>query len=286
MSDQQPDAKVIDLRRRAGFRPDIEALARGEVANARRRLGLTIEEFAEVLQPILGWAPNADIIECWETSVVPPGDVLIAASIISQASTARLDNIGVGSDLVSQLVGKQYADVDAIFPTRSEFTSRMSPSTLFGEAKHIDAAGLSLNMLCQQYPDDQLRRLIETGTTLRCLFLAPYGEAIKAREQEEGYPAGHLSALTDLNIQILAQRVRQRLPADARPRLTIATYDETVRFNLLEIDRRTLVVQPYLHAARGVESPTFVVHKHSGMTGMFGTFEQTFAWLWERRTEL
>jgi hypothetical protein len=57
----------------------------------------------------------------------------------------------------------------------------MPPASLFGQAQHIDAVGLSLNLLCQQYPDDQLRGLIEDGMTLRCLFLEPFGDAIQAR---------------------------------------------------------------------------------------------------------
>jgi hypothetical protein len=59
------------------------------------------------------------------------------------------------------------------------------------------------------------------------LFLAPYGRAIAAREDEEGYPQGHLSALTERNRQILLKRVRERLPEPARERLHVASYDET-----------------------------------------------------------
>ena len=88
----------------------------------------------------------------------------------------------------------------------------MPPQRLFAGATKIDAAGLSLNLLCQQYADQDLGALIEGGTSVRCLFLAPYGTSIAEREREEGYPAGHLSALTEMNQQILLQRVRERLP--------------------------------------------------------------------------
>ena len=156
---------------------------------------------------------------------------------------------------------------------------------MFADAKRIDAAGLSLNMLCQQFPDDDLRSLIEAGTELRCLFMAPYGKAIQAREQEEDYDAGILSALTEMNISILTQRVRQRLPEEAQQRLCIATYDETIRFNVMLVDRRLAVVQPYMYGARGVESPTLLLRRQHGMAGTFNTFEHTFDWLWERRTD-
>jgi hypothetical protein len=45
-----------------------------------------------------------------------------------------------------------------VFPTRGEFTYAMPPHTLFDEAKDIRAAGLSLNLVCQQYPDQRPRQ--------------------------------------------------------------------------------------------------------------------------------
>jgi hypothetical protein len=138
--------------------------------------------------------------------------------------------------------------------------------------------------LCQQYADQELRALIERGATARCLFQAPYGNAIAAREQEEGYPQGHLSALTEMNRQILLQRVRERLPESERDRLRIATYDETIRFNILLINREIGVVQPYLSTARGVESPTFLLRRRRQHPGLYTVFEQTFEWLTEQST--
>jgi hypothetical protein len=154
---------------------------------------------------------------------------------------------------------------------------------LLANAKTIEAAGLSLNLLCQSYADQDLRVLIEAGTTVHCLFLAPYGRSIAAREREEGHPEGHLSALTEINRQVLVQRVRERLPEQARARLEVATYDETIRFNILLLNRETGVVQPYLSTARGVESPTFILRRRE-RRGLFDVFEEMFGWLSERST--
>ncbi|WP_051866529.1 DUF5919 domain-containing protein [Streptosporangium roseum] len=63
------------------------------------------------------------------------------------------------------------ADVTAVFSSRSAFASAYPPSALFDTAREINAAGLSLNVLCQGYPDHQLKRLVESGTKIRCLFL-------------------------------------------------------------------------------------------------------------------
>lgn len=277
--------EVIELRSRSGYRPDMGALARQQIASARNRLGLTPAEFAEVLQPVLGWAPSAAMIESWEDSVVPPGDVILSVGLAAQ-SAPREPADRSDSDLVSQLLGSRFADVEAVYATRSEFTARMPPHTLFGGASDIKAAGLSLNILCQQYADESLRSLIENGANVRCLFLAPDGAAIKAREREEGHEPGHLSSLNHLNIQILVQRVRERLAEPVRDRLAIATYDETIRFNITIVDGAVAVVQPYLYAARGIEAPTLVLHRRDTVSGLFRAFEETFSWLWERSTRV
>jgi hypothetical protein len=277
------DSNVVDLGSRPGFRPDMAALARTQVAAARESLGLTTAEFAAVLRPLLGWGPSPGVITNWETTATPPGDVLIAAGIVSRAAPLSTDEFD-GDDLVHQLVGNRYADVEAVFAARSEFMSALPPQTLFAGATTIKAAGLSLNLLCQQFTDGDLRALIEGGTTAHCLFLEPHGTAIAAREDEEGYPKGHLSALTEMNRQILLQRVRQRLPGVAQERLQVGTYDETIRFNIILVNREIGVIQPYLSTARGVESPTFLVRRRSTRHGLFGVFEQMFEWLSERST--
>jgi hypothetical protein len=103
------------------------------------------------------------------------------------------------------------ADVAAVFASRSEFAASIELSALFDGASRIRAAGLSLNMICQQVPDHQLRRMVCDGTQLTCLFLNPDGEAIKAREREEEYTGGHLAGWTSLNIQVMS-RLRDRCP--------------------------------------------------------------------------
>jgi hypothetical protein len=88
-----------------------------------------------------------------------------------------------------------------------------------------------------------------------CLFLDPTGTSIAAREIEEGHDPGHLANLTGLNITHL-QRVRARLDEPIRDRLRLATYDQTIRFNIIVVKRAemtTAVVQPYLPKTRGLD---------------------------------
>jgi hypothetical protein len=173
------------------------------------------------------------------------------------------------------------ADVTGVFPTRAAFAGVMPPDRLFDDAHEVRAAGLSLNLICQQYPDQHLRRLIEGGAELRCLFLDPDGEAIRAREREEGYTDRQLVTLTRMNIAVL-ERLRDRLAPPARERFAIAVYDETIRFTIVLVDGELCVVQPYLPHARGLDSPTFVVRRRPDEPGLYSTFDGIYTELWER----
>jgi hypothetical protein len=175
----------------------------------------------------------------------------------------------------------QMADVTAVFSSRSAFSSAYPASLMFDDAKEINAAGLSLNILCQSYPDHQLRRLLDSGTRIRCLFLDPKGQAIRAREAEEGFTDSTLTTLTALNISMLT-RLRDRLDTTSAQRLELHVYDKTIRFNLLIVDRALCVVQPYLPQARGVDSPTFVITDNTAAEGLFPIFDQVFRDMWER----
>lgn len=176
----------------------------------------------------------------------------------------------------------QLADVAAVYTSRAEFSARLPTAGLLDGAQDVRAAGLSLNMLTQHYPDETMRRHIEDGMTLRCLFLDPRGDAIRAREQEERHPAGALVGLTELNLTMLTDRVGRRLSSTSRERLQVRVYDETIRFNILLIDRRIGVVQPYMPESRGTDSPTLVLEPERDSAGLFPVFEQVFDSLWER----
>jgi Domain of unknown function (DUF5919) len=176
------------------------------------------------------------------------------------------------------------AESATVFATRSEFASRVPPHVLFDDATTIDLAGLSLNLLCQSYADDRLRKTIEGGAHLRALFLDPAGDAIRRREQEEGHHRGHLSALTEVNMDALS-RVRDGLSATDRDRLDIGTYDETIRFNIVIVDGQLCCVQPYMPHARGIDSPTLMMRRRNS-PGTVDAFQRVFSQLWERRQSL
>jgi hypothetical protein len=154
----------------------------------------------------------------------------------------------------------------------------MPPEGLFDDARTIEAAGLSHNLLCQHYPTSKLVKLLDQGGEVEILFLQPGGESIAQREEEEGFEIGRLSTLTDLNISTVVSQVRLRLDPAALPRLRIGTYDQTIRLSLIFINDEVCICQPYLHAARGVDTPTLIV-RNSEHDGVYASLRNCYRWL-------
>ncbi len=67
--------------------------------------------------------------------------------------------------------------------------------------------------------------------------------------------------------------------------MELATYDETLRFNIVLVDD-LCVAQPYLTDSRGVDSPAFVVRRGQPGVGLYPVFEQVFESHWQRRRAL
>lgn len=176
------------------------------------------------------------------------------------------------------------ADVEAVYTSRLDFVRAMPPQEMFKTAQRIDLLGLSLNILCQQYSDTDILRLLEMGTIIRCMFLDPTGRYIAEREVEESHSAGTLVSLTQLNIQVL-RRVQRLATSETPGRIEIRTYDAPPRFNITIVDDELCVMQPYLPQGRGLESPTFVARRSDGGEGIFDTFVNVFESMWNTGRE-
>jgi hypothetical protein len=218
-----------------------------------------------VLEAMFPGCTVRELLMRWDGS--RPLPTISTVDAAARPEAVRSSNIG------------EYADLSAAFATRSEFLERIPPRALFDEATSVQAAGLSLNLLCQQYGDRRLRTLVDRGATVQLLFLDPDGEWIKARENEEGLTPGDLSALTKLNMQMI-DRIRSELAGSEQDRIEVRVYDDVVRFNITIVDGRRCIVQPYLPAIRGVDSPTLVVDRKGAGAGMFATFASAFTNLW------
>ncbi len=261
------DAKVLDLRGRVRVNADVAQMARLEVAHARQAIGCSESDFAAQLSQYVDFEVNAELVTTWENDITPPGDILMAIRLLVDPDSINDASLQGRTNL---------AGIEAAFATRSEFLSNVSIDEHFDNANRIEAAGLSHNLICQQYPTIKLINLLKTGTSMEVLFLAPRGESIAQREEEEGYQIGSLTSLTGLNISTLVTQVRAGLDHESLSRLKIGTYDETIRFNLIFINDSVCIAQPYLHGVRGLETPTLMVSKGDGI---YQSLRACYEWL-------
>ncbi|MFD4140040.1 SAV2148 family HEPN domain-containing protein [Streptomyces sp. NBC_00390] len=217
-----------------------------------------------------------------------------------RASSRLLEILGSGAgvpsadrlrvDAVEDLVGDRYADVVSVHPDRVRLQRQLPAEDLFGGARRVDAIGIGLNLLVQNFSGRRLVRLAESGCRVRLLFLNPASSAVKRRERELGIKKGELSRTVEMNI-LHMRRVRSRLrDPDA---FEIHVFDETPRFTAYLVDGDgpdgLAVVQSYLRRARGMEAPVLVLRGggrsvvrsgHDSETGLFQTYREEFESVW------
>jgi hypothetical protein len=66
------------------------------------------------------------------------------------------------------------AELIAAFANRSDFTAAVQPQALLSSATRIRAAGLSLNMICQQVPDQELHHISQARPAQLATAVSPY----------------------------------------------------------------------------------------------------------------
>ncbi|WP_455352056.1 SAV2148 family HEPN domain-containing protein [Streptomyces sp. SYSU K217416] len=209
----------------------------------------------------------------------------------SNAGVPAADRLPI--DAVEDLVGDRYADVISVHPDRVRLQRQIPAEDLFGGARRLDAIGIGLNLLVQNFSGRRLVRLAESGCRVRLLFLNPASSAVKRRERELGLKKGELSRTVEMNI-LHVRRVRSRLrDPDA---FEIHVFDETPRFTAYLVDGDgsggIAVVQSYLRRARGMEAPVLVLRGggrrsvvRSGQDqdaehGLFATYREEFESVW------
>ncbi|MFP3987245.1 SAV2148 family HEPN domain-containing protein [Streptomyces sp. E11-3] len=226
----------------------------------------------------------------------------LSQAVLSQAERAAsrlLEILGADSDVpssrrlpvdaVEDLVGDRYADVVGVHSDRVRLLGQFPAEDLFGEARRLDAIGIGLNLLVQNFSGRRLVRLAEAGCRVRLLFLNPASSAVRRRERELGLKKGELSRAVEMNI-LHMRRVRSRLrDPDA---FEIQVFDETPRFTAYLVDGDgpdgIAIVQSYLRRTRGMEAPVLVLRGggrvvkagESGEHGLFATYREEFEAAW------
>jgi hypothetical protein len=226
----------------------------------------------------------------------------LSEAVLSQAERASarlLEILGTGSDVpsarrlpvdaVEDLVGDRYADVVAVHPDRVRLLRQFPAEDIFGRARRLDAIGVGLNLLVQNFSGRRLVRLAEAGCRVRLLFLNPASSAVKRRERELGMKRGELGRSVEMNI-LHMRRVRSRLRDPGA--FEIQVYDETPRFSAYLVDGDgtdgVAVVQAYLRRSRGMETPVFVLRGGNRVVrsdeidegGLFPAYREEFEQMW------
>ncbi|MEU0279061.1 SAV2148 family HEPN domain-containing protein [Streptomyces sp. NPDC088147] len=227
----------------------------------------------------------------------------LSETVLAQAERASarlLEILGGGSgvpsavrlrvDAVEDLVGDRYADVVSVHPDRVRLQRQIPAEDLFGGARRVDAIGIGLNLLVQNFSGRRLVRLAESGCRIRLVFLNPASSAVKRRERELGLKKGELSRSVEMNI-LHMRRVRSKLRDPGA--FEIHVFDETPRFTAYLVDGDgpdgLAVVQSYLRRARGMEAPVLVLRGggrevvrtgQDSEHGLFQTYREEFESVW------
>ncbi|MCF3102404.1 hypothetical protein IPZ58_12535 [Streptomyces roseoverticillatus] len=203
------------------------------------------------------------------------------------SGAASADRLPV--DAVEDIVGDRYADVVGVHPDRVRLQRQLPVEDLFGSARRLDAVGIGLNLLVQNYSGRRLVRLAEAGCRARLLFLNPASSAVRRRERELGIKKGEMSRSVEMNIMHM-RRVRDRLRDTAA--FEIRVFDETPRFTAYLVNGDgsdgLAVVQSYLRKARGMEAPVLVLRGGGTVVrdgrepehGLFETYREEFESVW------
>ncbi|MFJ7999789.1 SAV2148 family HEPN domain-containing protein [Streptomyces sp. NPDC096310] len=227
----------------------------------------------------------------------------LSETVLAQAERASarlLEILGGGSgipssqrlrvDAVEDLVGDRYGDVVSVHSDRVRLQRQLPAEDLFGGARRLDAIGIGLNLLVQNFSGRRLIRLAESGCRTRLVFLNPASSAVKRRERELGLRKGELSRSVEMNI-LHMRRVRSKLRDPGA--FEIHVFDETPRFTAYLVDGDgpdgLAVVQSYLRRARGMEAPVLVLRGggrevvRAGQDtehGLFQTYREEFESVW------
>lgn len=128
--------------------------------------------------PITAWLERC--------AALPGGSIESAEAVAPALNEAAPPPSNRQPELDGLLALQGLSDVVAVLPTRPEFTSTLPPHSLFDAAREVRIAGLSLNILCQQYADDHLRSLLELAPPSDACSLTRTGRPSRHANKREG----------------------------------------------------------------------------------------------------
>jgi hypothetical protein len=287
---RQRASNVVNLHGHAGYKPDLATLARAQVSSARERLGLTHDEFAELLAPLLGWTPSAEVVESWETAVVPPGDVVLAAGMTAQDTSHNILAVALNSDAerVLSLLSSAIGDLDRIagspdvvraYAMRGLIARPEWNNMIRGAKRHLWLYGMAELGYAL---DDEVPTITASASNddcdVRILLLNPEYEGIPDIDVHEGSPPGTLAARIRSSLARFAQ-MQERCDG----RMKIRLYNAPPTVSIVRGDDRMLIT-PYLRFFIGSNSPTFEL-RHTPEGNIFERYARHFETMWNLAEE-
>jgi hypothetical protein len=279
------DGEVVSLAARAGYRPNLGALARGHVATARARTGLSLAAFAARLGPLLGWDTDGPTVRRWETTTTPPTDVTFAAMLLAQDAPGDVLSVPLSADAAPraavmsaigsalELAGGVRPYGDRAMVSRAEWNDIITGSAdrlwLYGMAEFGYASDPAVPGI--------LAEAAAAGADVRVLLLSPSYAGIPQIESDEGSPPGTLAARITASLHRFGEMQR------AEPGIRIRTYDAHPTLSVVRGDGEMLVT-PYLRFFSGSASPTWRLDATTGGR-MFARYERHFIDAWDRAAE-
>lgn len=250
----------------------------------RRELELTLDEL-EVARHVVN--RNRYLSEAVLAQTERAAEHLFA---LVETSSAVASAQRMPVDILEEMISDRYADVVGVYPDRVRLLRQLPVEDLFGGARRLDAIGIGLNLLVQNYSGRRLVRLAEAGCRVRLLFLNPASSAVRRRERELGLGRSELGRSVEMNIMHM-RRVRARLRDTGG--FEIRVFDETPRFTAYMVNGDgadgLAVVQSYLRKMRGIESPALVLRgsgrdivlgEDEGERGLFDLYREEFEGAW------
>jgi hypothetical protein len=274
---------VVPLVHQARYRPDLAAIARAQVASARDRLGLTYDEFADLLAPLLGWAPTGPVVESWETIATPPGDVILAVGLATQGQQSSVVQLAMtsGAERVIDLLSSVVDDLERVAGSPDVVRAYAMRGLIARPEWNRIIEGTRTNLWLYGMAemgyalDDQVPGLLADaaarGCDIRVLLLDPDYAAINDIDLDEGNPAGTLSP------RIRAALARFAAMSERCATMQIRLYHATPTISIVRGDDRMLVT-PYMRFFTGGNSPTFELQNAGG--NLFDRYARHFENTW------
>ncbi len=193
----------------------------------------------------------------------------------------RLEVIKDRYDLGLNNLREVYDQLKFVYKSRSLMKDKWPLTKVVEDAKTIEVIGISINELTIKFERGSLVNAIKKGTEITLLFLDPFSKNTSLREVEEILPRNQIKDMTIINMKYIEKIINE---IGENNKLSVYTYNEIPRFNLMFIDKRHLFVQYYAYYTRGEDNPCFYI-ENDGDEGIYTFYYNIYLEILKRSRE-